>query len=362
MTEVVGKYGMSERQEEIDANGNQTARAPLVSIVIPALNEEGNIPRLEKELLAVTGELPYRFEFIVVDNSSTDQTGELFKAICARDARWKYIRFSRNFTVEMSITAGYHYSSGDAIIVLYSDLQDPPDVIPKFLEKWREGYDVVYGVRTVRPGDARWRNRAVKIAYRLIGWFSDVPIPNDTGDFRLITRQVRDALERCPEQNRYMRGLIAWLGFRQVGVHYERRPRESGKSKAPFFDLLIFTFNAITSFSLRPLRLFTLMGTIILALSVIAAFVYALLWFTGSPPPGITTIIVLLLIAIGLNSIGIGILGEYVGRTYAESKHRPLYVVQEAVNIEPSVLSSVQQDTAIENERFNKESSQYRLR
>ncbi|HKC65517.1 MAG TPA: glycosyltransferase family 2 protein, partial [Pyrinomonadaceae bacterium] len=325
-------------------------------IVIPALNEEGNIPRLEAELLAVVNILPYRFEFIVVDNSSTDRTGELFKAICARDQHWKYLRFSRNFTVEMSITAGYHYSSGDAIIVLYSDLQDPPDVIPKFLEKWREGYDVVYGVRTVRPGDARWRNRAVKIAYRLIGWFSDVPIPNDTGDFRLITRQVRDALERCPEQNRYMRGLIAWLGFRQVGVNYERRPRESGRSKAPFFDLLIFTFSAITSFSLRPLRLFTLMGTIILLLSMIAAIVYALLWFTGSPPPGITTIIVLLLVAIGLNSIGIGILGEYVGRTYAESKHRPLYVVQEAVNIE----ATIQQEVAVESNYVSEESSQYR--
>jgi dolichol-phosphate mannosyltransferase len=144
---------------------------------------------------------------------------------------------------------------------------------------------------------------------------------------------VRDALERCPEQNRYMRGLIAWLGFRQIGVPYERQPRTAGLSKAPFTDLLLFVFNAITSFSLRPLRLFTLMGTIILALSIVAAFVYALLWFTGSPPPGVTTIIVLLLAAIGLNSIGIGILGEYVGRTYIEAKRRPLYVVQEAVNI-----------------------------
>jgi dolichol-phosphate mannosyltransferase len=316
-----------------------TNHPPLVSIVIPAFNEEDNIPRLERELLAAVDALPFSFEFIVVDNSSTDGTGELVKEICGRDSRWKYLRFSRNFTVEMSITAGYHYSSGEAIIVLYSDLQDPPSVIPKFLEKWREGYDVVYGVRTRRPGDAAWRNKAVKIAYRLIGWFSDVPIPNDAGDFRLITRRVRDELERCPEHNRYMRGLIAWLGFRQVGVVYERQPRNAGESKAPFSHLLFFVFNAITSFSLRPLRLFTLMGTIILALSIIAAFIYALLWFTGSPPPGITTIIVLLLAAIGLNSIGIGILGEYVGRTYAEAKHRPLYVVEESINLETKKAS-----------------------
>jgi polyisoprenyl-phosphate glycosyltransferase len=307
---------------------------PLISIVIPAFNEEGNVARLEQELLSAVESLPYSFEFIVIDNGSMDRTGELVKALCARDPRWKYLRFSRNFTVEMSITAGYTYAEGEAIVVLYSDLQDPPAVIPKLIEKWQEGYDVVYGVRTVRAGDAAWRNRAVKIAYRLIGWFSDVPIPNDAGDFRLITRQVRDALERCPEQNRYMRGLIAWLGFRQTGVSYERQPRKAGESKAPFTQLLFFVFNAITSFSLRPLRLFTLMGTIILTLSVIAAFIYALLWFTGSPPPGVTTIIVLLLAAIGLNSIGIGILGEYVGRTYIEAKRRPLYVVQESVNIE----------------------------
>ena len=315
--------------------GDRRRRQPLVSIVIPAFNEEGNIARLEAELLAAVRGLPYSFEFVVVDNSSTDQTGPLVKALCARDPRWKYLRFSRNFTVEMSITAGYHYAAGEAIVVLYSDLQDPPEVIPRLLEKWAEGYDVVYGVRSVRPGDPAWRNAAVRAAYRLIGWFSDVPIPNDAGDFRLITRRVRDALERCPEQNRYMRGLIAWLGFRQVGVPYERHPRTAGGSKAPFSHLLLFAFNAITSFSLRPLRLFTLMGTIVLALSAIAAVVYIVLWLVGSPPPGITTIIVLLLAAIGLNSIGIGILGEYVGRTYAEAKRRPLYVVEEAVNLEP---------------------------
>jgi polyisoprenyl-phosphate glycosyltransferase len=310
----------------------------LISIVIPAYNEAANLARLEQELLAAISGLPYNFEFIVVDNSSSDQTGEIAKSICARDSRWKYIRFSRNFTVEMSITAGYHYSQGAAIVVLYSDLQDPPNVIPRLIEKWQEGYDVVYGVRTVRPGDARWRNFAVKIAYRIIRWFSDVPIPPDAGDFRLITRRVRDALEDFPEHNRYLRGLIAWLGFRQIGVPYERQPRRAGESKAPFSHLLIFTFNAITSFSLRPLRLFTLMGAIVLALSFCAAVVYAVLFFTESPPPGITTIIVLLLAAIGLNSIGIGILGEYVGRTYAEAKHRPLYLIQESVNLETDPL------------------------
>lgn len=311
-----------------------SAGQPLVTIVIPARNEEANVPRLERELLAVVEPLPYRFEFIVVDNASTDRTPELVKAICARDPRWRYLRFSRNFTVEMSITAGYHFAQGDAIVVLYSDLQDPPDVIPRFLERWQAGHDVVYGVRTKRTGDPAWRNLLVWWAYRLIGWLSDVPIPSDTGDFRLITRQVRDALEQCGEYNRYMRGMIAWLGFRQTGVEYERRPRTGGRSSAPFFHLVSFVFNAVTSYSLKPLRLFTAFGFLVLAGSLAAAAVYGILAFTERPPAGISTLIVLAWLAIGLNALGIGILGEYVGRTYSEVKHRPLYVVQESVNLD----------------------------
>lgn len=301
----------------------------LVTLVIPARNEAANIPRLEAEVRAITDTLPYDFEFIVVDNCSSDATGSLIKNIMERDSRWRYIRFSRNFTVEMSITAGYHFAKGDAIIVLYSDLQDPPSVIPRFLEKWEEGYDVVYGVRTVRPGDPRWRNLAVKIAYRLISSSADVPIPNDAGDFRLISKRVRDALEEVGEYNRYMRGLIAWLGFSQIGIPYERQPRRAGKSSAPFWSIFFFTFNAITSFSLKPLRLFTFAGFALIIVTMVAAVIYAGLSIVGHPPPGITTLIVFSLLGIGLNSLGIGILGEYVGRTYTEVKHRPLYVIDQ---------------------------------
>ena len=304
-----------------------------VSIIIPAFNEEDNIPRLERDLLAAIEGQPYNFEFLVVDNDSTDRTGELVKDICKRDSRWKYLKFSRNFTVEMSITAGYHFASGEAMIVLYSDLQDPPDVIPRFLEKWREGYDVVYGVRTYRPGDPKWRNFLAGLTYKVIAWSANVEIPINTGDYRLISRRVRDALEQCGEYNRYMRGLIAWLGFRQIGIEYKRKPRVAGESKAPFWDLVIFTFSAITSFSLKPLRLFTFMGFLILASSLLAAAGYIILALIGKPPEGIPTIVVLLLFAIGLNSLGIGVLGEYLGRTYAETKRRPLYIVQDSVNV-----------------------------
>jgi glycosyltransferase involved in cell wall biosynthesis len=320
---------------------------PLVTLVIPARNEEGNIARLEKEVLDVVAALPqYRFEFIVIDNHSSDSTGELVKAICARDARWKYLRFSRNFTVEMSITAGYHFATGDAIIVLYSDLQDPPDVIPHFLKKWEEGWDVVYGVRTIRPGDPQWRNFMVKIAYRLIAASAEMPIPTDAGDFRLIDRKVRDALEQVQEQNRYMRGLIAWLGFRQTSIEYERRPRKAGRSSAPFWNTVFFTFNAITAFSMKPLRLFTFLGFILLALSALGILIYSVLFLTGQPPAGITTLIVLSLLALGINSLGIGILGEYIGRTYTEVKFRPLYIVQEQVGLPAPEPRTARTETA----------------
>lgn len=319
---------------DVDGADSHGARK-LVSIVVPARDEEGNIARLEQELLDVVDALPYDFEFIVVDNDSSDKTGELVKDLCRRDPRWRYIRFSRDFWVEASITAGYRAAEGEAIVVIYSDLQDPPDAIPSLLAKWEEGYDVVYGVRTVRPGDPRWRNLAAKVSYRVINRLSDVNVPHDAGDFRLITRPVCDALLQCAEYNRYNRGLISWLGFRQVGVTYERRPRTTGTSKAPLLALITHVFTAVTSFSLKPLRLFTAFGFIVLSLSLAAIPVYVWLHFSDDPPQGFSTVILLLWVLIGINSLGIGVLGEYLGRTHSEVKRRPLYVVAETANIDP---------------------------
>ena len=216
---------------------------PLVSIIVPARNEEDNIGPLASELEDSLRGLEYEFEFIVIDNGSTDGTEDAVRALCARDDRWKYVRFSRDFGVESSITAGYRIAAGDAIVVLYSDRQDPPSLIPDFLEKWREGYDVVYGVRTVRPGEPRWRNAFAHLGYKVVGALAEVDIPRNAGDFRLISRQVRDALDACGEYNRYMRGLVSWLGFRQVGIEYKRRPRSAGESKAPLTHILVFTLN-----------------------------------------------------------------------------------------------------------------------
>ncbi|MGH9165057.1 MAG: glycosyltransferase family 2 protein [Acidimicrobiales bacterium] len=307
----------------------------LVSIVVPARDEEGNFARLEQELADALDPLPYDFEFIVVDNDSSDKTGALAKDLCRRDPRWRYVRFSRDFWVEASITAGYRAAAGDAIVVIYSDLQDPPGAIPALLAKWEEGYDVVYGVRTVRPGDPKWRNLAAKLSYRVITRLSDVAVPPDAGDFRLITRPVRDALLDCGEYNRYNRGLISWIGFRQVGVNYERRPRTTGRSKAPFLALIVYVFTAVTSFSLKPLRLFTAFGFVVLVASLAAIPVYVWLHVASGAPAGITTVILLLLVLIGITSLGIGILGEYLGRTHSEVKRRPLYIVAETANIDP---------------------------
>jgi polyisoprenyl-phosphate glycosyltransferase len=317
----------------------------LISIVIPARNEEENVGPLVQELASVLDDLPYDFEFIVIDNGSTDGTGRLVREVCRRDPRWKYVEFSRDFGVEASITAGYKLAAGEAIVVLYSDLQDPPQVIPQFLEQWRDGYDVVYGVRTIRPGDARWRNGMVKLMYRLIAAMADVRIPRNAGDFRLISRRVAVALDSCNESNRYMRGLIAWLGFRQTAVEYARRPRAAGESKAPLGSLVAFALNAFTSFSIKPLRLFTLLGFAFMGLSALGVVFYVFLFLVGNPPPGITTLIVLGLLGIGINSLGIGVLGEYLGRTYAETKRRPLYVIADSVNMEDRDLPTVARST-----------------
>jgi len=307
----------------------------LISIIVPAYNEELNIGRLEKELIQATTGLPFQFEFIVIDNCSKDRTGDMLKEICARDKRWRYIRFSRNFKIESSIAAGYHYASGEAMIVLYSDLQEPPSLIAEFLRQWRAGYDVVYGVHTARMGETKLFSYIVKLAYQFVNWCSETPIPLNSGDFRLISRRVRDALEQCGDYHRYTRGLIAWLGFPHIGVRYERRARRAGKSNSDISLYWAYFSNAITGFSLKPLRFFILLGIGSLMLSA-ALGIAAILTFTLAHKAllglGLALGTLQLLIASAL-FFGFGFLGEYAGRTYTEVKHRPLYIVEQSVNL-----------------------------
>jgi len=305
----------------------------LVSILMPVRNEEGNLPRAYDEVTSVMAPLPYDYEVLLIDNDSVDRTGELAAEICQRDARWRYIKFSRNFTVEGSLAAGYRFARGDAAIVLFGDLQDPPSLIAEFLRKWEEGYEVVYGMIRRREGDPLWKAWSARMLYRIVNYLADVKIPNNATDFRLLSRRAIDALNRLEERNRYIRGFSHWIGFRQCPIVYDRRPRTAGTSKAPFFYMLNLAANAITCFSIKPLQLFSLFGFLTLGATVVAAMSYLACYCLGATVHGLTTIYLLLLANLGVMLLGFGTVGEYVGRIYIETKHRPLYLVERTINV-----------------------------
>jgi dolichol-phosphate mannosyltransferase len=324
---------MPDAESPLRKSPSAAAARKLVSIIMPVRNEEGNLPRAYDELTALMAALPYDYEVLLIDNDSVDRTGQLSAELCARDARWRYIKFSRNFTVEASLAAGYRFARGNAAIVLFGDLQDPPALIAEFLRKWEEGNEVVYGVIRRRDGDPIWKACAARLLYRTVNYLSDVKIPNDATDFRLLSRRAIDALNRLDERNRYIRGFSHWIGFRQCGIVYDRRPRLAGKSKAPFFYMLNLAANAITCFSIKPLQLFSLFGFLTLRATIAAAMIYLACYCLGAAVPGLTTIYLLLLANLGVMLIGFGTVGEYVGRIYIETKHRPLYLVERTINV-----------------------------
>src|SRR5947207_15212986 len=225
----------------------------LLSIIVPARNEEANLPRAYEEITTVLAELPYEYEVIVIDNASSDRTGEVAEDLCVSDPRWRYLRFSRDFNVEISIAAGLRYARGDAAIVLFSDLQDPPELIPEFTREWENGADVVYGMLRQRGGDPFWKAGGARLFYWLIHKLADVEITPNATDFRLYSRRAIDALNQFEERNRYLRGFAHWIGFKRCAIPYDRSPRQAGRSKAPLFYLLNLALNAITCFSIKPL-------------------------------------------------------------------------------------------------------------
>jgi dolichol-phosphate mannosyltransferase len=331
--------GDSVRSSQAWLNGSakpQAAERPrkMLSLIMPARNEEGNLPRAYAEVTAVLAGLPYAYEVLIIDNDSTDRTGEVAAELCARDPRWRYARFSRNFQVEASITAGLRLARGDAAMVLFSDLQDPPELIPEFLGKWEEGYDVVYGVVRQRQGDPFWRASAARLVYRLINALSDVEITPNATDFRLLSRRAIDALNQFDERNRYLRGFAHWIGFKRCAIPYDRRARTAGRSKAPLAYLLNFASNALTCFSIKPLQLFSWMGLLALTATLALALVYLGYYLTASPLPGWTTTYLLLLANLSVLLLGFGTLGEYIGRIYVETKRRPLFLIDHTINLE----------------------------
>ena len=314
----------------------------MISIVVPCLNEEEVLRDTNRRLVAVLEQLPQRFEILYVDDGSTDGTPEILRELQADDERIRVVRFSRNFGHQMAITAGLEHASGDAVAIIDADLQDPPEVIADFVAKWMDGFDVVYGVRGERRGETAFKLWTAKVFYRLIGKLSDTEIPLDTGDFRLMGRRVVDALLAMPERDRFVRGMVSWLGFSQAAVPYRRAARAAGVTKFSLFKMLRFATDGIVSFSILPLRLATWVGFAasgIALLGILITVVERLMGVEGLVK-GWASILVAILFIGGVQLICMGIIGEYVGRIYGESKRRPLYVVRERMGFQTRSLAA----------------------
>ena len=301
-----------------------------LSVIVPVRNEDAVLVEFHRRLLAAIEDTPGGFEIIYVDDGSTDGTSLILRQLRALDARIGTIRLSRNFGKEQAMSAGLREAHGAATVVIDADLQDPPELIPAMLEEWRRGAGVVNMRRRHRAGE-NWLKRLTAYGfYRVMNRLSDVPIPVDTGDFRLLSRRALDALNSLPERNRVMKGLFAWIGFRQRSIDYDRDPRAAGSSKWRYWTLWNLALEGITGFSIAPLKVATYVGV----LTALSAFAYASYVFVktlllGDPVPGFPTLIVVISFLGGLQLMAIGVLGEYVGRLFIEAKARPLYLVEE---------------------------------
>lgn len=311
-------------------------RRMLLSIVVPCMNEQEVLRETHQRLVAVLQQAPLNFEIVYVDDGSTDSTSEVLRELQAQDTQVRVVRFSRNFGHQVAITAGLEHASGDAVVIIDADLQDPPEVVLEFLAKWLDGYDVVYGVRTERDGETPFKLWTAKIFYRFISRLSDTRIPLDTGDFRLMDRRVVDSLLSMPERDRFVRGMVSWLGFSQVAVPYHRAPRAAGTTKFSLFKMVRFALDGIFSFSILPLRLATWTGFAASAVAIVGIIIVLLERFFQVPGlvKGWSSAVIAELFIGGVQLICIGIIGEYVGRIYGESKRRPLYIVRERMGFE----------------------------
>jgi len=305
---------------------------PTFSIVAPVYNEEATLPEFYRRTTAVAGGLDGTFELILIDDGSADRSLAVAKDIAARDQRVKVIGFSRNFGHQIAITAGIDYAEGEAVIIIDSDLQDPPEVIPGLVAAWRNGFDIVYATRSERRGETWFKLATARLFYWLINRVTSLRIPSDTGDFRLLDRRVVLALRQAREQHRFMRGLAVWVGFRQIGVKYVRHERFAGATKYPLRRMLRLSTDAITSFSYVPLQLATTLGFWVSGVALVAIPVVAVLRLRGNNFFGgqATTLISVLFLG-GVQLIFLGVIGEYLGRIYDEVKRRPLYIVGEMV-------------------------------
>lgn len=312
--------------------------APVLSLVLPIFNEEAIIPELDRRLRAflagVGNGVGEAWEVIFVNDGSKDRSLSLLKALAVSEPRYKVLSFSRNFGHQMAITAGLDRANGEAVVVMDADLQDPPEVVGQMIVRWREGYDVVFAVRSRRLGESMFKKLTAAVYYRLLRvMLGSSSIPADAGDFRLMSRPVVLTLRALREQHRFVRGLVWWVGFRQTAVSYERPARFAGETKWPFRKMLRFAVDGITSFSTVPLRMATWLGLLagLIALGGVGWALYSKLF--GGVVRGWTTIMIVVGIGSSAQLLMTGILGEYVGRIYEEVKRRPLYVVEDEINL-----------------------------
>lgn len=308
-------------------------RIPLLSFVIPVYNEAECVRLLHGRVLAAVQDCGVRPQFVYVNDGSSDDSMNELRRIVAEHDDVTVVSLSRNFGKEVALTAGLDHARGDAVVVLDADLQDPPSLIPKMIGLWRAGYDIVYGKRISRRGEGPIKMATSFLFYRLMRRMSNVWIPEDTGDFRLLSRRALDAVLSMKERHRFMKGLFSWVGFRQIAVEYAREPRAAGRTKWNYWRLWNFAVEGVTSFTTVPLRVVSYFGLTVSLVAVIYAIVvlYKALRF-GDPVKGYPSMMIIILLLGGVQLMGIGVVGEYLGRTYEESKQRPLYLVEEVVH------------------------------
>lgn len=308
----------------------------LCSVIVPMYNEEKVIPETYRRLTKVMETLDEDYEIIFINDGSRDNTKAMLSELCKTDKHIKMIDFARNFGHQIAITAGMDYAAGECMVIIDGDLQDPPELIPDMIKIWRSGFDVVYGKRKSRRGETFFKKFTAKMFYRLLGKLTDVDIPVDTGDFRLIDRRVCEALKQLPERSRYVRGLMSWVGFKQTAIEFERSERFAGETKYPLKKMLKLAMDGIMSFSYKPLRLASYLGTF-LSLISFCYLIFVLLqklFFPESAQSGWASTIAVSLFFNGIILLMLGIIGEYIGRIYDEAKGRPLYIISELKNME----------------------------
>lgn len=315
---------------------------PVITIIAPIFNELENIPELYHRMREVMSSVGETWELILVDDGSRDGSTDMIRKLAETDDHVRPVIFARNFGHQIAVTAGLDYSRGDAVIIIDADLQDPPEVILDLIAKWREGYEVVYAVRKEREGETWFKKTTASLFYRIIYKITDVKIPLDTGDFRLLDRKVVNIMSKMRERHRFLRGMASWVGFKQIGVEYKRAARFAGVTKYPFNKMLKLALNAVTSFSYVPLQIATYIGFIAAALSIISIPVVIVLRLVGTIQlTGQATTLIMVLFLGGVQLISLGIIGEYIGRIYDEVKGRPIYVVAQgpSEDLDPTNLS-----------------------